>query len=162
MDPHSVGYAMTIMGAAGLVLQLAAYSPIQTRLGTLRCYRIFSFLFPIAYTLASFLVLINRLGSPAAWVAISATLLVHITGRIFVMPSAITLINNSALDPSVRGLVHGLGSLTAAVARTVGPVMAGAFYGVGNSLGHVGLVWWVANAIALCGLTIAFLVRETI
>ncbi|KZF26176.1 MFS general substrate transporter [Xylona heveae TC161] len=66
MPPRSVGLAMAILGAMGIVLQLGVYPTITHKFGTIFCYRIFLLLFPFAYTLAPFLALVPSPSTPTS------------------------------------------------------------------------------------------------
>jgi hypothetical protein len=169
MQPRSVGYAMAIMGITGITLQLLIYPPIHGRLGTLKCYRVFSLLFPLAYTISPFLAAIPAGDNNAAatttnsillWLAITLVLLIHVMGRIFVMPASITLLNNCTPHPSTLGTVHGIGQTISAAFRTIGPVLAGYLYAVGNSNGVVGLVWWLMCVVAAVAWLVSLFVQE--
>lgn len=129
LSPRSLGYTMAFAGLAGLLLQFLFYPAVHKKWGTLKCYRLFSLLFPIVYV-ASPLLLIMA-GSPRTsieiftWIFILTLLFLHSTSRIFCVPASIMLLNNCSPHPSVLGIVHGIGQATAAGFRTLGPVCAG-------------------------------------
>lgn len=75
----------------------------------------------------------------------------HTTGRIFVLPATIVLLNNCAPDPSVLGMVHGVGQTTSALFRTLGPVVGGWGFAVSWEKGVIGGVWWAMSGVAVCG-----------
>ncbi|KAF4635231.1 hypothetical protein G7Y89_g2869 [Cudoniella acicularis] len=166
MGPRNLGYATAFMGMAGLALQLLLYPTVHSKLGTLKCYRVFSLLFPAAYALAPFLVVISGSLSIASaaeavtWVCILVLLSIHITGRIFCIPVSITLLNNCAPHPSVLGIVHGIGQSTSATFRTMGPICAGYLYGIGHVKGMIGISWWTISATALVAWLASLLIRE--
>jgi len=125
MAPQNVGYTMAIMGFAGLILQIVIYPNIHGRLGTLKCYRAFSLLFPPVYAVSPCLVIISEKTGATTWFYIIIVLLIHITGRIFTIPASIMLLNNCSPHHSVLGVVHGIGQSTSAAFRTIGPIFAG-------------------------------------
>ncbi|KAL2066944.1 hypothetical protein VTL71DRAFT_1368 [Oculimacula yallundae] len=153
MSPRSVGLALAILGFIGIALQFLIYPRLNTRLGNVLCFRIFSSLFPVAYTLAPFLALIPSSSSFTAvkWLSITAVIGIHTTGRIFVLPATIVLLNNCAPDPSVLGMVHGVGQTTSAFFRTAGPVVAGWGFGRSWEAGVIGAVWWTMAGVAVGG-----------
>jgi len=167
MSPLHISYAMAIMGLIVLTLQLFIYPSIPKRLGTLNCYRVFSLVFPIAYFVAPFLLGIQTGQDTATtatnillWITIAIVLLAHIPARIFVMPASITLLNNCTPHPSTLATIHGIWQTTSAAFRTVGPVVAGYLYRIGNSLRVVGLVWWTMCVMAVIAWLISLFIRE--
>lgn len=124
LSPQSLGYTMAFAGLAGLLLQFLFYPVVHKRFGTLKCYRLFSLLFPLVYAVSPFLVIMAGT-SAVTWACILVLLFVHSTGRIFCVPASITLLNNCSPHPSVLGIVHGIGQATAAAFRTLGPICAG-------------------------------------
>lgn len=164
MEPTNVGYAMAIMGVTGICIQLLLYPVIHSRLGTLRCYRVFSSWFPVVYAAIPFLVAVpaDRLGNTTAmgWICITAVLCLHVTARVFSMSASIMLINNCSPHSSVLGTVHSAGQATAAASRTIGPIAAGCLYSLGYSHGSIELSWWSLAAISLMGWIVSLFIRE--
>ncbi|RFU33842.1 hypothetical protein B7463_g2521, partial [Scytalidium lignicola] len=151
MEPRSVGLALAILGLIGIVLQFLIYPRINGRLGNVQCFRIFCTLFPVAYGLAPFIAIVPADHLVLSWLFITLVLVIHTTGRIFVLPATIVLINNCAPDPSVLGMIHGLGQTTSALFRTLGPVCAGYMFGTSFEHGVIGAVWWITAIIAILG-----------
>ncbi|KAK0104945.1 hypothetical protein ONS95_005206 [Cadophora gregata] len=160
MAPRSVGLALAILGTIGIILQFLIYPCINTRLGNVQCFRLFSILFPIAYTLAPFLAVIPTDSTSLTWISITLVIAVHTTGRIFVLPATIVLLNNCAPDPSVLGMVHGVGQTTSALFRTLGPVVGGWVFGKSWEGGVIGAVWWGMAAVAVGGWVSSLFVFE--
>ncbi|ESZ98459.1 hypothetical protein SBOR_1121 [Sclerotinia borealis F-4128] len=155
LPPRDVGLAMSILGMIGITMQLFLYPLVNTRLGTIRSWRIFLYGFPIAYTLAPFLSLVPSLSSPPSqktgpriWISLTCVLLIQTIARTFAGPATTILINNCSPHPSVLGTIHGIGQTASSAARTVGPAIGGYLYGVGLSGGYVGLVFWVLTGMA--------------
>ncbi|KUJ17247.1 MFS general substrate transporter [Mollisia scopiformis] len=161
MPAATVGIATSILGMLGMLLQVFLYPPVQARLGTLRSFRYFSILFPLAYFVAPYLaVLPSSTVAPAAasgafiWIGIILVLLLQVTARTFTLPATIILLNNCSPHPSVLGTIHGLGQSVSAGFRTVGPVVGGWEYGKGLDIGVVGAAWWgTAIMSAACCVT---------
>ncbi|RWA08976.1 hypothetical protein EKO27_g6130 [Xylaria grammica] len=133
MPAATVGLATSILGIIGMVLQIFAYPPVHARLGTLRGFRYFMALFPVAYFLAPYLA---------------------------VLPSATERPARLRPHPSVLGLVHGLGQSVSAGFRTVGPVVGGWWYGASLEAGVVGAGWWGVAGVAALGCASSFLIYE--
>ncbi|KAK7545907.1 MFS transporter [Phyllosticta citricarpa] len=167
LPPARIGMALAILGCIGLALQLIVYPPLSTRLGTVRCYRIFLLLFPVAYIIIPFLSLIpsktpppQPASGPLVWIAITGALVFVVGGRTFALPSSTILINNCCPHPSVLGTIHGIGQSVSSGTRTLGPMIGGWVFGLGLRIGVVGLAWWMLACIALAGAFLATLVRE--
>ncbi|KAI3322330.1 MFS general substrate transporter [Xylariaceae sp. AK1471] len=167
LPPRSVGLAMSLLGVIGILMQLFLYPRLSARLGTLRSWRTFLFMFPITYLLLPFLSVVPSSTAPpsqktglAIWVAIGGVLLVHVSARTFVLPAQTILVNNCSPHPSVLGTVHGLGQSASSLARTIGPVTGGWLYGLGLSRGLIGGVFWGLAGVAVAGVVFSFWVKE--
>ncbi|KND87539.1 putative membrane protein [Tolypocladium ophioglossoides CBS 100239] len=155
MPASTVGFATSFLGVLGMLLQVTLYPPVQARLGTVRSFRYFLFLFPAAYFVAPYLsILPSSMGpsDPAAggfiWAGIILVLLLQVTARTFTLPASIILLNNCSPHPSVLGTIHGLGQSVSAGFRTVGPVVGGWWYGYGLDIGMVAWGWWGVAALS--------------
>ncbi|KAI1818634.1 major facilitator superfamily domain-containing protein [Poronia punctata] len=165
MPASTVGLATSILGILGMLLQIFAYPPIHARLGTLRGFRYFMALFPVAYFLAPYLaVLPSTASGPASgivmWMFMTIVQLFQVMARTVTLPASIILLNNCSPHPSVLGLVHGLGQSVSAGFRTVGPVVAGWWYGASLEAGVVGASWWGVACVAALGCLASFFIYE--
>ncbi|KAI1824288.1 MFS general substrate transporter [Xylaria intraflava] len=167
LPPQSVGLAMALLGAIGILMQLFLYPWLSARLGTLRSLRTFLILFPITYLILPFLSVVHSSSPPpspktglAIWVSIAGVLFVQVSARTFALPAQTILLNNCVPHPSVLGTVHGLGQSASSLARTIGPVTGGWLYGLGLSHGLVGGVFWGMAGVAIAGLVASFWVRD--
>lgn len=167
MPASSVGYATSILGILGMTLQLFLYPWVQNRLGTLRSFRYFLYLFPIAYLLAPYLSILPSSTPPpgpasgmALWIGITVVQLIQVTARTFTLPGIIILLNNCSPHPSVLGTIHGIGQSVSATFRTVGPIVAGWWYGIGLENGIVGASWWGTAGLAGIGCATAMWLYE--
>ncbi|KAF6825603.1 MFS multidrug transporter [Colletotrichum plurivorum] len=168
MPPRNVGAAMAVLGFIGISLQLFVYPRLSARLGTVRAWRVFLCMFPLAYFFVPYLAVVpsndftppGPKGGGAVWTAIVGVLLVQVLGRTFALPGQTILINNCSPHPSVLGTVHGLGQSVSSAARTVGPVLGGFLYGKGLEAGVVGAVWWGLAGVAVLGVLASLAVWE--
>ncbi|KAL7783772.1 major facilitator superfamily domain-containing protein [Trichoderma afarasin] len=160
MPASTVGVATSFLGSLGMLLQVTLYPPVQARLGTMRSFQWFLFLFPVAYFVAPYLSILPSWSAPpepasggCIWVGIIVVLFLQVMARTFTLPASIILLNNCSPHPSVLGTIHGLGQSVSALFRTVGPVIGGWWYGYGLDIGMVAWGWWgVAAMSALaCG-----------
>lgn len=155
MPASTVGFATSFLGILGMLLQATLYPPIQARLGTIRSFRYFLFLFPAAYFVAPYLSILPSSTEPPEpsaggfiWIGIILVLLLQVTARTFTLPASIILLNNCSPHPSVLGTIHGLGQSVSAGFRTVGPVVGGWWYGYGIDIGMVAWGWWAVAALS--------------
>ncbi|KAI1151084.1 major facilitator superfamily domain-containing protein [Nemania diffusa] len=167
MPAATVGLATSILGIIGMALQIFAYPPVHARLGTLRGFRYFMALFPVAYFLAPYLaVLPSATASPkpasgvVVWAFMTVVQTFQVMARTVTLPASIILLNNCSPHPSVLGLVHGLGQSVSAGFRTVGPVVGGWWYGASLEAGVVGAAWWGVAGVAALGCASSFLIYE--
>lgn len=156
MPAATVGMATSILGILGMALQMFCYPPIQARLGTLRSFRWFLLLFPLAYFIVPYIsILPSSTESPAAsgglyiWAGIILVLFLHTSARTFTLPASIILLNNCSPHPSVLGTIHGLGQSVSAGFRTVGPVVGGRWYGFGLDIGMIAWGWWWTAVVSI-------------
>jgi MFS family permease len=167
LPPRNVGLANAILGIIGITMQLFLYPIVNARLGTIPSWRIFLYLFPIAYTLAPFLSLIPSSSAPPAhksgpliWISLTAVLTIQTIARTFAGPATTILINNCSPHPSVLGTIHGIGQTASSASRTIGPALGGYLYGVGLREGYVGLAFWVLACMAVITCAASNFVRE--
>ncbi|KAI1750537.1 major facilitator superfamily domain-containing protein [Xylaria castorea] len=167
MPAATVGFATAILGIIGMFLQIFAYPPVHARLGTLRGFRYFMALFPVAYFLAPYLAVLPSATEPPApasgiiiWMFMTVVQVFQVMARTVTLPASIILLNNCSPHPSVLGLVHGLGQSVSAGFRTVGPVVGGWWYGASLEAGVVGASWWAVAGVAAVGCVSSFLIYE--
>lgn len=165
--PPTIGFAMAIIGFIGVLLQFVLYPWANARFGLMRCFRYSLVLFPLAYYLAPYIALLpSSTPSPepssgfAVWAGISFVLLLQVSARTFALPASIILLNNSSPHPSVLGTIHGVGQACSATFRTIGPMLAGYWYGTWLDRGVVGMGWWIVALVACVGCVAAFWVRN--
>ncbi|KAI0975920.1 major facilitator superfamily domain-containing protein [Xylaria arbuscula] len=167
MPAATVGLATSVLGILGMFLQIFAYPPVHARLGTLRGFRYFMALFPVAYFLAPYLAVLpsaTEAPEPASgiiiWMFMTVVQVFQVMARTVTLPASIILLNNCSPHPSVLGLVHGLGQSVSAGFRTVGPVVGGWWYGASLEAGVVGASWWGVAGVAALGCVSSFFIYE--
>ena len=161
--PSTVGFAMSILGILGIILQLSLYPKVNARFGLLRSTRFSLFVFPLAYALAPYL---SLLATPTTatmlWIGIILVLLLQVGARTFAMPGSILLINNSSPSPGMLGTIHGMGAATSSAFRTIGPIISGHWYAQGLEGGSVGYAWWCLAAVSVFGCLPTYFLGHTI
>ncbi|XXH02859.1 hypothetical protein Hte_009247 [Hypoxylon texense] len=167
MPAATVGVATALLGILGIILQIFLYPPIHARLGTLRGFRWFMPLFPVAYFLAPYLAVLpstseppEAASGPIVWIYMVIIQFLSVMARTITLPASIILLNNCSPHPSVLGLVHGLGQSVSAGFRTVGPIVGGWWYGTSLEKGVVGASWWAIALVSALGCAAAMLIYE--
>ena len=165
--PPTIGFAMAIIGFIGVGLQFLLYPWANAKFGLMRAFRGSLFMFPAAYFLAPYIALLPSATAPPepssgwiVWIGISFVLFLQVAARTFALPATIILINNSSPHPSVLGTIHGVGQATSATFRTMGPMLAGYWYGVWTNAGIVGMSWWIVALISSLGCIFSFWVQN--
>lgn len=165
--PPTIGFAMATIGFIGVALQFLLYPWANSRFGLMRCFRGSLFLFPLAYFLAPYLALLpsqspspEAASGPVIWFGISSVVFLQVAARTFALPASIILLNNSSPHPSVLATIHGIGNACSATFRTLGPMLAGYWYGIWTARGVVGMSWWIVAMVAGVGCVASFKVRN--
>ena len=165
--PTGVGAAIGMTGLMGLLLQFGVYSWVTSKAGVLYSFRLSLALFPIAYGLAPYLVLLPTKSEQSdttdgiwVWAGIIVFLTIIMAGRTFAQPFALILVNNCTPHPSALSTVHGIAQSVSAGARTIGPLIYSFLYGQGLKDGMVGLAWWILSIQALVAFGASWLVYE--
>ena len=165
--PPTIGFAMAIIGFIGVALQFLLYPYANARYGLMRCFRGSLFLFPAAYYLAPYIALLpsstpapDPASGPIVWFGISSVILLQVAARTFALPATIILINNSSPHPSVLATIHGVGQACSALFRTLGPILAGSWYGTWQERGITGMAWWIVATVATVGCFASYKVRN--
>ena len=155
----TIGLAMSTLGFVGIILQLTLYPSVNARFGLLRCTRWSLFVFPLAYALAPYLsLLINH--RVVLWLAIVGVVVLQVAARTFAIPGSVLLINNSSPSPAMLGTIHGMGAATSSAFRTIGPIVAGHWYGQGLEKGVVGWAWWWLALVSMFGVVPSFWAKD--
>ncbi|SMR44174.1 unnamed protein product [Zymoseptoria tritici ST99CH_3D1] len=165
--PPTIGFAMATIGFIGVALQFLLYPYANARFGLMRCFRGSLFLFPMAYFLAPYLALLPSSTPPPGpasgipiWMGIAGVVFLQVAARTFALPASIILLNNSSPHPSVLATIHGIGNACSATFRTLGPVLAGYWYGTWTARGIVGMAWWLVGLVAAVGCVASLRVRN--
>lgn len=158
LPPKQIGAALAVLGTIGISLQLLLYPRLSSRLGIVWSYRYSLLLFPIAYFLVPFLVMIPSTTQPPAavggilvWLGIVGILFIQVLARTFALPATAILVNNCCPHPSVLGTIHGIGQSVSSASRTLGPVVGSLVFAHGLNVGVVGLAWWTLMVMAALG-----------
>ena len=165
LRPRDVGFAMSLLGVIGVVLQAVIYPTLNDRYGTVRIWRAGLFVFPIVYLLAPFPSLVASStyveGNLAlVWLAMSFVLLLFVIGRTGVTPATTLLINDCTPHQSVRATIHTAGTVVGNLSRSIFPIAALAIFGKGLQIGIAGLGFWCLAGLAILACVASRWVRE--
>jgi MFS family permease len=162
LPSSTIGLFLSAFGIFGILIQLFIYPRLQAAFGTLWNYRLALSVFPIAYILAPYLVLI-----PTSWhfvfqaIGIAFILFLQVGARTFAIPSSVILLTNSAPTPRALSTIHGAGNMLSSLSRAVGPALGGVIYAWGVEREIVGVVWWgYLTVIAVLGLGWSWSLKE--
>lgn len=161
-QPSTVGIAMSLLGFVGIFCQLTLYPRINARFGLIRSTRYALLIFPIPYAIAPYLSLLTASTTLhfLLWPGIAVVALLMISARTFAIPGIVLLTNNASPGPEVLGTLHGLGAAVSSAFKTIGPIVAGRWYGDGYAKGIIGQAWWFLSLSALLGCLPAFWVKD--
>jgi hypothetical protein len=167
LPPNRIGIVLSIIGGIGIFFQLLAYPRGQAHFGTTLCYRVSLMLFPIAYFLAPFLVILPSTTPPSMpasgviiWLGILGVLLIHVLARTFAMPSATILVNNCCPHPSVLSSIHGVAQSVSSGMRMLGPVFGGWSFALALDWKFVAMPFWVMAVFSALAIILSFWVYE--
>jgi len=167
LPPPKIGVILSILGAIGIILQLGLYPRLSLKFGTVTTYRASLMLFPVAYFLVPFLVILpssTRPPNPASgvilWIGVVSFLFIHVLARTFAMPSSAILVNNCCPHPSVLSTIHGVAQSVTAGFRMMGPILGGWGFGLGLKTGIVGTAFWALMLFSFAGGLFGWLVRD--
>lgn len=155
----TIGLAMSILGFAGIILQLTLYPSVNARFGLLRSTRWSLVVFPLAYALAPYLSLLISVPF-LLWLGIVVVVVLQVAARTFAIPGLVLLTNNASPSPAMLGTIHGMGAATSSAFRTIGPIVAGHWYGQGIEKGVVGWAWWWLALVSFTGVVPSFWARD--
>jgi MFS family permease len=156
-----IGLYLSLFGIAGIILQLFIYPRLQQRMGTLGVFRVANAIFPLAYILAPYLVLLVD-HNQMKWIPMAVVLFTQVMARTMAIPSSILLLTNATQHRSRLGTIHGAGNTLSAFASACGPAIGGVLLARGIDMGVAGLVWWTwLFVISIAGLVWSSVLRET-
>lgn len=145
-----IGVSMSLLGLAGIVVQLTLYPRVNARFGLLKSTSWALLIFPIPYALAPYLSLLVSVPF-LLWILLFVVAVLQIAARTFAVPGIVLLTNNASPSPAMLGTIHGMGAATSSAFRTIGPVVAGRVFGQGLERGVVGWAWWWLSLVSLFG-----------
>ncbi|KAK4203399.1 putative permease [Triangularia verruculosa] len=159
----TIGFMLLSQAIVAAVAQLAFVSWIINKMGPLLAYRTVLCAYPVVYIFTPFL--------PGLSITISSALalaLVVLELWLKVLLSSIGYICSTILITRTTSAERFLAQTNSAaasfscLARSVGPLITGKVYEVGDQMGYAGLAFWVLGLVAVLGAAEAFLLRDQV
>jgi hypothetical protein len=158
LNSGEIGTIFAVYGVVCGLVQFILYSPLVTRFGVLRCFRLCSILLPVLYILTPYTSLF-----PTQKGRITALLIVMFMKAfaiIVAFPSTTILLTNSCVSLRILGTLNGFATMFSGIGRAVGPASTGAAFSWGVDNGYVITAWFFLAAVAVIGAIPVFMIRE--
>ena len=136
-------------GLAAMILQFVVFPPVARNFGVLNSLKVVTILYPIAYILAPFTVLMPT--PMLQQTAIFCVMLIKCLAGVFAFPCTTILLTNSAGSLRLLATLNGVATSISAMGRGSGPYLAGRAFTFGVKVGYVVLAWWLLAAFAVLG-----------
>jgi len=149
LDSGRIGVLFTIYGIFSMVCQFTVFPYMTTKLGALYCMRACTLVFPIAYILTPYTVLM-----PTPWsrqAAILGVMLLKGIAGVFAFPCITILLTNSAKSLRLLGTLNGVATSLSAIGRAAGPFFAGQTFTWGVEAGYGVAPWFLLAGFAVLG-----------
>lgn len=154
-----IGTIFMIFGGVSMICQFTIFPWVTTKLGPLLCYRVCTFLFPIAYIMTPYTVL---LPTPALrTTALIVTLVLKALADVFAFPCNTIMLTNSAKSVRILGTLNGVATSCSAIGRAVGPFVAGKAFTWGVDHGYNISSWFLLASVAVVGHVVTWWLRES-
>ena len=123
-----------------MFVQFLVFPPVARRYGVLNCLKACTVVFPLAYLITPFTVLLPT--PEMQQIAILSVILVKCCAGVFGFPCVTILLTNSARSLRLLGTLNGVATSLSAIGRAAGPTIAGTAFTHGIDIGYVILPWW--------------------
>ncbi|KAF5104139.1 hypothetical protein DV451_000879 [Geotrichum candidum] len=144
-----IGMLMSLLGIAGITLQLTAYPLVAGALGNAAAHKLALYIFPVTYVAIPLLSSLPVRAQGAATAAAVVLGVSAVLARTFALPPMAILLTNAAPSRAVLGAVNGVAQSATAASKCIGPFVAGNLYSLGLRIGAVGLAWWALAAVVI-------------
>lgn len=125
LNSGEIGLIFSIFGFIAMITQVLLYPPITRRFGALYCLIISLALYPLAYVLSPFAVILPPLlRRPFLYTLI----IIKCYAGTFSFPCSMILLTNSAPSLRLLGTVNGIATALAALGRAIGPTVCTYFF----------------------------------
>ncbi|KAJ3181543.1 hypothetical protein HDU85_003485 [Gaertneriomyces sp. JEL0708] len=128
LAPETYSLILTTTGATQLIVQALVYAPVERRVGVKGCVKIASIGMAVSVIGIGCVSDLRSRGRSTVIGVLAMWLVIRAVAIVFGFISIMILINNSAPSTKTLATVHGLGQVACSIARSIGPVLAGAIY----------------------------------
>jgi len=149
LESGRIGVIFMGYGIFCMVCQFTLFPIMTNRLGALFCMRACTFIFPIAYLITPYTVLLPT--STMQQAAIFAVMVLKGLAGVFAFPCMTILLTNSAKSLRLLGTLNGVATSLSAIGRAAGPYTAGTAFTWGVSAGYIIAAWWLLAIFAILG-----------
>jgi hypothetical protein len=132
-----------------MVLQFVVFPPIARNFGVLNSLRVCTVLYPLAYILTPFAVLMPT--STTRQGAIFCVMLIKCLAGVFAFPCTTILLTNSARSLRLLGTLNGVSTSISAIGRACGPFVSGTAFTYGIDVGYMIIPWWTLAIFGILG-----------
>lgn len=149
IESGRIGVIFMAYGAFSMVSQFTLFPMMTRRFGALNMMRACTFVFPFAYFITPFTVLLPT--STMQQAAILTVMIIKGLAGVFAFPCITILLTNSAKSLRLLGTLNGVATSLSAIGRAAGPYGAGQAFTWGVSHHYPVVAWWLLAFIAALG-----------
>ncbi|KAI5804887.1 major facilitator superfamily domain-containing protein [Geopyxis carbonaria] len=162
LSPKEIGLSLSFAGLVAIVFQGFLFTPIQSRLGNLWCYRLAFLGFVVAMFVMPFVGRYTTHAEPLIWAEFGIILLIKTVSTVGGLTCSMLLITNASPKPSTLGTLNGLAQTLSAGGRAFSPLLSGALFTASTKIQPFGefLAWGVFGGVAALGLFFSSLLRS--
>ncbi|CCX32686.1 major facilitator superfamily domain-containing protein [Pyronema domesticum] len=158
MTTQKIGFILSMQGVFSMTMQFLVFPPVARTFGVLNVYRFCMITYVISYIIVPYLDWL-----PAGKIQLAgvySVLAIKIIYGVLAYPANAILLTNSAPSLLVLGVINGVASSCASLARAFSPTLTGMIYSFGLSINCVGLAWWANGLIAILGGVQVLMMRQ--
>lgn len=141
LEPQTIGICLSIIGGVAMILQIAAFPPLQRRYGSANCLRWSLLLYSLVYTLISYLHKLAGSSTLRVCAGVLAVLFGKVACGVFAFPASAILVTNATPHATLLGSVNGLNQAIGSFMRMLGPAVFGFILSYSLESGITFLVW---------------------
>jgi hypothetical protein len=159
LESGRIGVLFTIYGVFSMVAQFTIFPSVTAKYGALRSLRACTLLFPIAYLITPYAVLM-----PTPFlqqVTALCIMLFKSMAGVFAFPCLTILLTNSAKSLQLLGTINGIATSVAAIGRASGPYTAGRMLTWSVSSGYGVPAWWYLAFVSLLGHIVTYWIEDS-
>jgi MFS family permease len=158
LESGRIGLIFTVYAVVSMILQFTLFPAVTRRFGALKCMRGCTLIFPIAYLLTPYTVLVpTQMGQQAVLLVV---MLLKAVANVFAFPCVTILLTNSAKSLKLLGTLNGVAVSLSAIGRGAGPYMAGTAFTWGVTHGYGIAPWWLLAVWAAAGHVVTWWLKE--